>query len=127
MLKILPGIELDVDRGPDWLMVKVHSASRESQACAQLADLLWSLMEQHLTHRIVLELQEVKSLNKQWIEQLLELHDRICHHGGVMRVCGLSPQSQRLLLQRQLTASDPIIPYEDRENAILGHTPRPPK
>ena len=39
-----------VDRGPDWLFVRMHGVYRPTN---QLADSLWKLLEQHfiLSHR----------------------------------------------------------------------------
>ena len=43
-----------VDRGPDWLFVRLHD---DSQPSDNLADRLWQLMEKHFVYRLVLEME----------------------------------------------------------------------
>ena len=126
MLTTTAAWDLDVERGPDWLIVKVRRHRSGARVAPLLATTLWELMEQHFTHRLVLELNEVSVLDDRLIEELLDLHERICHRGGVMRVCGLSPQNRNKLLERH--AADCFVPYTDREEAVHGaalpHQPR---
>jgi anti-anti-sigma regulatory factor len=125
MLKLHEGWQLDTDRGPDWLLVSVKRPARNAAACP-LADVLWTLLEQHFTYRLVLELDPVTKLDDALIEQLLLLHERIGEHGGILRVCGLSPENRRLLLARNLV--DWLVPYADREEAVTGGSvPRHPR
>jgi len=127
MLKTAAGWKLDVDRGPDWLLVKVRRADAEMSHPLSLADLLWQVLERHLTYRLVLELDPAEEIDDDDVDQLLELHERINHHGGLMRVCGLSPRSQRLLHERRL--ADWFVAYGDRDEAMQGHGqwPRKPR
>jgi anti-anti-sigma regulatory factor len=126
MLKICSGWELETERGPDWLIVKVKQPTKNVVASGPLADVLWSLLEQHFTHRLVLELDEVDCLDDPLIEQFTELHDRIAEHGGLMRLCGLSAENRRTLLARALDGA--FVPYADREDAVSGGSlPRHPR
>lgn len=126
MLKIIPGWELDVDRGPDCLLIKVRKPRRRPECLAPLDEVLWSVLDQHFTYRLVLELDQLRSLNDEIIEQLLALHGRISAHGGMMRVCGLSPQNRRLLLERQIDGR--LVPYHDLEEAMMASVaPRHPR
>ncbi len=126
MLKTCSGWELETERGPDWLIVKVKRPAKEAIASYPLADVLWSLLEQHFTHRLVLELDQIKNLDDAMIEQLLQLHDRIAEHGGLMRVCGLSADNRRALLTRQHDGC--FVPYVSREDAVSGASlPRHPR
>jgi len=126
MLKVLPGWELNVDRGPDWLIVQVQRPKSGGINPPPLAEVLWSLAEQHFTYRLVLEFNELRVLDDSMLDQLLDLHDRIVSHGGVLRVCGLSPYNLRLL--RGHPADDCLVAYDCREDAVLGsvapHKPR---
>ena len=55
--------------GPDWLIVRIQSMDASGEN-PPLAELIWGLMQQHLTHRLVLELDQVPVLNSFLIEQL---------------------------------------------------------
>ncbi len=126
MLKVIPGWELDVERGPDCLLVKVRKPRRSGGTLAPLDEVLWSVLDQHFIYRLVLELDQVKSLSEEIVDQLLSLHDRIEARGGLMRICGLAPRSRRMLLDRQ--ANDRLIPYHDVEEAMMGSVaPRRPR
>ena len=125
MLAIAPGCELDVERGPDWLLVRIQNVDLVESDAPELAEHLWCLLEQHFTYRLVLELDGVRSLNRHLIGQLLELYRRIHEHDGVMRLCGLSPYNRRVLHACHL--DEELLPYEDREAAVMGcpHSSRP--
>lgn len=126
MFTLSPGWELEVDRGPDWLMVKVGRPQESAAAPVPLAEVLWSLLERHLTHRLVVDLGAIRCFDEDLLEQLLELYTRVSGHGGVLRVCGLSPYNRRILLERHL--DDRLVPYSDIGNAVLGHSmPRQPR
>ena len=114
--------ELDVQRGPDWLIVTMQSMPAGKET-APLAERLWALMQQNLTHRLVLELDKVPVLNSSFIEQLIQLSRMICEHDGVLRICGLSVYNRRLLHSRHL--DECFKPYNDRHEAVMGCHSRP--
>ncbi len=120
------GCELDVQRGPDWLLVRIVSVGQDGSSPPPLADELWSLMEQHFTYRIVLELDGLKVLNSHLIGQLVSLYRRISEHDGVMRLCGLSAYNRQVLHTCRL--DDRFLPYQDRQEAVMGgNGPRKPR
>lgn len=124
MLCVAPGCELDVQRGPDWLIVRVVTLDEESSA--SLGDQLWSLLERHMTYRLVLELDAVPRLDASLVAQLICLDRRIAEHGGMLRLCGLSPYNCKLLRAEGFDRRLPA--YRDRQEAILGcRPPRQPK
>ena len=47
---------LSVDRGPDWLIVKIQPTTESEYATEELADQLWAILVQHFTYRLVLEM-----------------------------------------------------------------------
>ena len=125
MLAVAPGWELEVERGPGWLLVRIKSLDEASPE-PPLADELWDLLERHFTYRLVLELDQVKMLNSYLIGQLVRLYKLVRKHDGVMRLCGLSPYNLRVLRTCQL--DDRFLPYRDREEAVMGCCrPRRPK
>jgi anti-anti-sigma factor len=125
MLAVAPGWDLDVERGPDWLLVKIRSLD-ESSADPPLADGIWTLLERHFTYRVVLELDQVRVLNSHLIGQLVRLYRLIRQRDGVMRLCGLSPHNLDVL--RTCRLEERFLPYRDREEAVMGGgCPRYPK
>ena len=124
MLAIAPGCGFDVQRGPDWLIVRIKSFDPAEPDSSLLMERIWSLLEQHFTYRVVLELDQVPLLSSALVEQLLLLYRRIQEHDGVLRLCGLSPYNRRVLHACRLDESLP--PYHDRQEAVMGH-PRQPR
>lgn len=125
MLTIAPGCELDVERGPDWLLVRVRNLDQPEVETPPLAERLWCLLRQHFTYRLVLELDEVEVLNSYLIGQLIQLFRRIEEHDGVLRLCGLSAYNRQVLHTCRL--DDRLPAYGDREEAVMGrpHPARP--
>jgi anti-anti-sigma factor len=117
MLTVAPSCEFQVERGPDWLLVCIKNLdSRDSHI--PLADRLWDLMQQHFTHRLVLELNDVEVLSSHLIEELMTLYRRIEEHDGVLRLCGLSPENREVLHVCHL--DERLLPYGDRHEAVMG-------
>jgi len=118
MLATAPGCELDVERGPDWLLVKVKSLDCDSTNPPPLADEVWSLSQRHFVYRVVLDLHGVEILNSCLIGQLILLYKRIREHDGVMRLCGLSPYNRRVMDTCRL--SDCFVCYASARDAVMG-------
>jgi anti-anti-sigma factor len=125
MLTKAPGCELDVERGPDWLLVRVRDFELAEPGDPPLAEQVWSLLQQHFTYRLVLELDGVRLLNSPLLGQLIDLYRRIKKRAGVMRLCGLSPHNRQVLHTCRL--DDRLLPYCDRQEAVMGcqHPARP--
>ena len=110
--------ELDVERGPNWLLVKVAEPLGKPWEMSPLVDTLRSLLEEHFTYRLVLELDEIELLSSELIGELLSLDKWIRARQGAMRLCGLSPRNLEVLRRRWL---DDFFPaYRDRLEAVLG-------
>lgn len=104
-----------VDRGPDWLFVRIRP---EPEHLDRVADRLWSLMNQHFVHRIVLEMDEVDFLPSLLMGQLVMLHKRVLQNEGTLRLCGLSRQCADAL---HLCRLDQALPhFHSREDAVRG-------
>jgi hypothetical protein len=117
MLCMAPGCELEVERGPDWLLVRVQNLEfleSETPFCEHL----WGLLQQHFTYRLVLELDDIEVLTSHLIGQLIQLHRRIEEHDGVLRLCGLSPQNRAAMCAAHL--DELLTSYNDRREALLG-------
>ena len=118
------GWDLQVERGPEWLFVRPERAAGGHAAAPRLAEQVWSLLEQTLTHRVVLDLSEIDRLDSLLLEQVLWLHRQIANHDGMMRICGLDTANQRVLAQEGLDAV--FGHYRDYEAAVMGDA-RPPQ
>ncbi len=116
---------LDVERGPDWLLVKLGVATECVDEKSALADRLWCLLGQHFTYRLLLDCEQLELLDSTLIGQLLLLERRIRKQGGVLRLCGLSDPSQQALHQCRLDGRLPH--FSSRDQAVLGHRPVRPR
>jgi anti-anti-sigma factor len=126
MLAIAPGCELDVERGPDWLLVRVANLDLAEPDAPPLAERIWRLLQQHFTYRLVLELDQVCLLTSRLIAQLVQLHRRIEQRSGVMRLCGLSEENREVLHTCRL--DDRLTAFQDRQAAVMGRElPRQPR
>ena len=112
------GGDYEVGRGPDWLFVRPVLSSKSAADTLPLHERVWSLMEQHFTHRLVLEMGDVVCLDSQLIGELLALYEQIHSHDGMMRICGLSSENQELLRKCELEGHFPR--FRDREEAVMG-------
>jgi len=125
MLELDQGWQLEMERGPDWLFVRLDAASHAAHPPADLAESIWRLLRQHFTNRLVLEMDDLPILCSELIGQMVILHKRIYMDGGLMRVCGLS-EGHRLAL-RSCRISDRFPSYRNREDAVMGHRPALPR
>lgn len=80
-----------VERGPDWLFVRLEAADDDGPALAEqeLADAVWGMLRANQSHRVVLELDSVQTLDEGLIDAIVKLGDRVQQQGGLIRVCGL--------------------------------------
>jgi anti-anti-sigma factor len=118
------GWRYDVDRGPDWVFVRLHPDENNLEADS-LADKLWAVLEQSFTYRLVLELDEVPILQSYLIAQLVLIAKRINSHGGLLRLCGLSAANQEVIRMCRL---DGCLPhFGNRGDAVMGHRPMQPR
>lgn len=124
MLEIAPGWQMDVDRGPDWLFIRLH-APRGSNGEPPLAEALWETISQHFIYRVVLEVNELDLLYSHLVGQLVLLHKRLSTHEGVLRLAGLSDANQHVLQACRLDGRFPQ--YQNRTDAVHGFRPAQPR
>lgn len=111
-------IELDVERGPNWLLVKLHPGRDAGIPAPHVADELWKLVSRSFTYRLVLEMEELEHLPCGMTDQLAQLRERLAEHGGSLRLCGLSQEGEVELSESQLAKSCPN--HRDRVAAVWG-------
>lgn len=88
-----------VERGPDWLFLRLHDDESGSSAGDRqpLAERLWSMIRVNRAHRVVLELDRVEAVDDMLIGAIADVGTRVRDDGGLVRVCGLSkPNLERL-------------------------------
>jgi len=112
------GLELSVDRGPNWLFVKLRARQPLRAEVPQIADKLWSIATRHFVYRLVLELDNLEELPSGLTGQLVMLQERLAQCGGALRICGLSAECEEKLHDCQLNSALPN--HESREKAVMS-------
>ena len=105
--------------------MKLGDPEPDSADVPPLADVVWSLMEQYLVSRLVLDLSEVRDFDRHLLAHLVRLHRRIHAHGGMIRLMGLSRANQAIVQIHGLNSHLPV--YEDMEDAVMGAYPGKPR
>ena len=80
-----PEVQLQVDRGPDWLFIRLNSGARSAPASSRVADRVWDQLERHFIFRLVLEVDDLEQLDGEMVRQLLKLKHRVDDRGGTTR------------------------------------------
>jgi anti-anti-sigma regulatory factor len=125
MLELAEGWQMDVDRGPEWLFFRLKHPDSATGSTPALAENIWSVAEQHFIYRLVIEFDELELLHSYLIGQLVLLHKRVFAQGGVVRLCGLSPQNYQVLETMRL--ADRFPNYANRSDAVMGYRPKQPR
>jgi anti-anti-sigma factor len=125
MVEVSQGFRLEVERGPDWLFVRFAEFPDSPHELPPVAETVWRLLEQHFIHRVVLECQNIHHLHSTLLGELVRLYKRVSTHGGVLRLCGLSPENESVLAICRLDQCFPN--YSDRVAAVRGERPRQPR
>jgi anti-anti-sigma factor len=118
MVVLSPGWTLEVERGPDWLIVTLFGVDETEWSSPPLASGVWSLVEQNFCRRVVLDLSHVPVLHSALIGQIINLQKRICSNDGCLRLCGLSEHNIEVLRCCRLDGYLPV--FDDRNHAVMG-------
>lgn len=113
------GLELNVDRGPNWLFVKLRTREPARADVPQFAEKLWSISSRHFIYRLVLELEDLEELPSGMMGQLVMLQERLAQCGGALRICGLSPECEETLQSCHLDSA--LQNHASREAAVMGN------
>ena len=125
MVALSSGWMVDVERGPDWLFVRLGVPAEGECDVSLLAESVWSVVKQHFVYRVVLECNELGVLDSAMIAQIVGLHRRLQKQSGVLRLCGLSDKNHELLKACRL---DGLFPqFRSRSQAVLAHRPPRPR
>jgi anti-sigma B factor antagonist len=125
LLAVAPEWSVDIDRGPDWLFIRLRPPRHGDTGEISLAEMIWEKLDQSFCHRVVLEFDDVTFLRSWMVGELVKLHKRLVSQGGMMRICGLSEASAGVL--RACRLDDRFPAYRSRTEAIMGHRPQQPR
>lgn len=112
------GWGMRVERGPDWLFVRLEAATPETvpAARADLAESIWAMLQEYRAHRLVLELDGVEAVDDRLVDVITKLGGRLREDGGLLRVCGLSQPNATRLRSCRGVADVPL--FGSRSDAI---------
>jgi hypothetical protein len=117
---VVDGLEMNVDRGPNWLFVKLRSDKKAARATTpKIADKLWSISSRHFIYRLVVEMDEVERLPKSWVDELTDLQQRLAECGGALRLCGMSPECEETMTSQ---SERTLTNHATRTEAVMGST-----
>jgi len=125
LLEVAPEWSVAIDRGPDWLFIRLCPPHHGDAGEIALAEMIWEKLDQSFCHRVVLELDDVTFLRSWMVGELVKLHKRLASQGGMMRICGLSEASASVL--RACRLDDRFPAYRTRTDAVMGHRPPQPR
>jgi len=115
---VADGLKMEVERGPNWLFIKLRSQGKPLERVPQLADKLWAIASRHFIYRLVLELDELESLPSDVMGQLVLLQERLAQCDGALRICGLSPECEETLHDCQMDTA--LQNHSTRAEAVMG-------
>lgn len=121
LLELAPQWAMDIDRGPDWLFIKLVPPRDGDNGELPLAEMIWKKLEQCFCYRVVIELDDVGYLRSWMIGELVRLHKRVTTQGGMLRLSGVSPEADTVL--RICRLSDRFPAYRNRTDAVMGYRP----
>jgi anti-anti-sigma factor len=125
LLELAPEWTMDIDRGPDWLFIRLQPPHHGDTGEISLAEMIWQKLEQSFCYRVVLELDDVGYLRSWMIGELVRLHKRVSTHGGMLRLAGLSKEAETVL--RICRLHDRLPTYRNRTEAVMGYRPAQPR
>lgn len=108
---------LTVERGPNCLVLQMHTENSVSNDGLHLADTIWMILEKHFVYRVVIEMERVDELSDYLLRELIALSHRLRSREGMLRLCGLSDANRRVLRKACLDGRLPS--YETRHHAVI--------
>ncbi len=109
---------LHVERGPNWLFIRVQRCPDQWGEVGVLAECVVQALDQHMVNRVVLELRDVGCSCERLVAEVQRLDAWLQRRHGVLRICGVPARYIRQLRHTHFTDRYPL--YEDREDAVWG-------
>jgi len=110
------GWEVAVERGPDWLFLRLE---RDDAGCGgdPIAERLLGMIRVNHAHRVVVEFDGSDQLDDTLLDAIGAVGSRVRDEGGLIRVCGLSEGDVRRLRSSGRTGD---IPHFESRSAAVG-------
>jgi hypothetical protein len=90
MNQLIDRYDVGVERGPDWLFVKLFPHQTDApRRGGDLGHALWNVTREHGANRVVVELDGVGQVDDRLLEGLEVLALLMRREGGLIRLCGL--------------------------------------
>ena len=113
--ELAPACRCEVaQRGPNWLFVRVSGGAVDTT----LGERLWRLAEQQFVTRVVVEWDHDEAPPPTLGPQLATLCERLRKRGGVLRLCGLSPDAAKRVLDEAGCSS--LHNHASAYDAVVG-------
>ena len=125
MLEATTGWSIDLDRGPNCLLIHLRPEGGQCPDSAGLSAALNELLQIEFANRIVVDLRYVPCVSEQLLDELVQLLESVTKIGGLMRVCGLS--AANLNARGGAQSSGPLPVYDTPEDALCRLCPGKPR
>src|SRR5205823_3614865 len=116
LLELAPEWSLDIDRGPDWLFIRLsppnHEPAHSEHIEAPLAERVGKEVGEGFSYRVVVERGGNEYLPSWVIGGVVGPHKRVTTNGGMLRLCGVSKNAETVLRISRL--SDRFPAYRNR-------------
>lgn len=112
----LGGWAVAVERGPDWLFLRLEPGNALASG-GVLADRLLDVIRVNHAHRVVVECDRVDAVDDAILDAIATVGSRVRDDGGLIRVCGLSASGVRRLRSSDQTGD---IPHFESRSAAVG-------
>ena len=116
---------LEFERGPEWLFVKLccqpslkHTLPPESMSAA-----IWEAMRQHFVSRVLIEIDQLKLLPQNIVDEMIDLNEKVAAQGGILRFAGHSEAFEHEMETQHFG----LNLYPTPETAVMGDFGRRPK
>lgn len=120
-VRLTRGLHCRVDRGPNWLFIKLdpaHAVTHSPAEARRWVDKMWDICTRHFTYRLVVELDDLEDMSDDLVMHLKGLSDRLAEHGGALRVCGARSKCERKLAGNHFGFA--LRNHQNRAAAVLG-------
>lgn len=111
----------EVSRGPDWLFVRLKPGKPDGSTACNLADRVTQLLTKHFLNRIVIELDQLPTIDEPLVCELKRVSDWIAERDGMLRLCGAPGAGrsggERVDLRSQLRGHH-LPCYSSRRHAV---------
>ena len=118
MPRLPGGFDVALERGPDWLFVRLTpSANGRASGGHRLGASLLELARDHGTRRVVVELDGLQEIDDELLEGLALLGRILESEQGVLRLCGGNHEH---LARRESCGATGHLPHFSCRNEAVG-------